>query len=127
MSSKHILLNTYDGFEIKIRKLDFSSMVMFWQSYLDRVQSLLDFVKSIRLPDRNLHLQSTERMLVWIHAYDRTTYARNFGYYLCSQQKIQNKFPTIYQQCQHGNFSKRRTKGKFIMLSPDPGHKMDHK
>ena len=94
-------------------------MAMFWQSYLDMVQILLDFVKSIRLPDWNLHLQSTERMLVWIHAYDTINYARHFSYYCCTQQKIQNKFPTIYQEFQHGNFSTRRTKGKFNMLPPD--------
>ena len=93
-------------------------MAMFWQSYLDMVQILLDFVKSIRLPDWNLHLQSTERMLIRIHAYDRINYARYFSYYWCSQQKIQHKLPVIYQQLQQGNFSTRRTKGKFNMLPP---------
>ena len=81
------------------------------------VQILLEFVKSIRLPDWNLHLQ---RMLVWIHTYDRINYARrHFSYNWCSQQEIQNKFPAIYQQFQQGNFSTRRTKGKFNMLPPD--------
>ena len=58
-------------------------------------------------------------MLIWIHAYDRINYARHFIYYWCSQQKIQNKFPAIYQQFQHGNFSTRCTKGKFNTLPPD--------
>ena len=62
------MLDTYDEFEIKIGNGDFCSMAMLWQSYLDMVQNFLDFVKSIRLPDWNLHLRSTERMLVWIHA-----------------------------------------------------------
>ena len=66
------------------------------------VQILLDFVRSIRLPDCYLHLQSTERVLVWIHAYDRINYARYFCFYWYSQQKIQNKFPTIYQQFPRG-------------------------
>ena len=94
-------------------------MAMFWQSYLDMAQILLDFVKSICLPDWNLHLQSTERMLIWIHAYDRINYARHFSYYWCSQQKIQNKFPAIYQQFQYGNFPMRCTKGKFNMIPSD--------
>ena len=113
------LLNTCDEFEIKIRNGDFDSMAMFWQSYLNMVQILLDFVKPIHLPDWNLHLQNTEGLLVWIHAYDGINYARHFRYYGCSQQKIQNKFPAIYQQFQHGNFFRRRTKGKFNMLHPD--------
>ena len=98
--SRSALLDTYDEFEIKIRNGDFGPMAMFWQSYLDMVQIALDFVKSIRLSDCNLHLQSTKRMLIWIHAYE-------------------NKFPAIYQQFQHGNFSTRRTKGKFNILPPD--------
>ena len=113
------MFDTYGEFEIKIRNGDFGPMAMFWQSYLDMVQILLDFVKSIRLPDWNLHLQSTERMIIWIHAYDRINYARYFSYYWCSQQKIQHKLPVIYQQFQQGNFSTRRTKGKFNMFPPN--------
>ena len=119
LQSLSALFDTYDEFEIKIRNGDFDPMAMFWQSYLNKVQILLDFVKSIRLPDWNLHLQSTERMLIWIHAYDKINYARHFCYYWCSQQKIQNKFPVIYQPFQQGNFSTRRTKGKFNMLTPN--------
>ena len=78
-----------------------------------------DFVKSIRLPGWNLHLLSTERMLLWIHAYDRINYARHISHYWCSRQKIQNKFHRIYQQFQHENFSTWHTKGKFHMLTPD--------
>ena len=62
----------------------FGPMVMFWHSYLDLVQVLSDFVKSVRLPGWNLHLQSTERMLIWLHAYDGINYARHFSYYWCS-------------------------------------------
>ena len=119
LQSLSALFDTYDEFEIKIRNRDFDPMAMFWQSYLNMVQILLDFVKSIRLPDWNLHLQSTERMLIWIHAYDKINYARHFSYYWYSQQKIQNKFPVIYQQFQQGNFSTRRTKGKFNMFPPN--------
>ena len=115
LQSISALLNTYDEFEIKICNGD----SMFWERFLDMVQILLDFVKSICLPDCNLHLQSTERMLIWIHAYDRINYAKHFSYYWCSQQKIQNKFPAIYQQFQRGNFSTLRTKGKCNMLPPD--------
>ena len=51
LQSLSALFDTYDEFEIKIRNGDFGPKAMFWQSYLDMVQILLDFVKSIRLPD----------------------------------------------------------------------------
>ena len=119
LQSFSALFDTYDEFEIKIRNGDFGPKTMFWQSYLDMVQILLDFVKSIRLPDCNLHIQSTERMLIWIHPYDRINYARHFSYYWYSQQKNQNKFPVIYQQFPQGNFSMQHTKGECNMLLPD--------
>ena len=67
LESISALLDTYDEFEIKIHNGDFGSMTMFWQSCLGMVQILLDSVKSISLKDWNPYLQSTERMLVWMH------------------------------------------------------------
>ena len=61
LQSISALLKTYNEFEMKICNGDFDSMAMFWQSYLDMVQVLLDFVKSILLPDWNFCLQSTEK------------------------------------------------------------------
>ena len=85
---------------------------MFWQNYLDMVQILLNFVKSIRLPDWKVPLQSTKRMLVKIHGYDGINYARHFSHYWCGHQKIQNKFITIYQQFQQESFSTRHAERK---------------
>ena len=51
LKSISALHNTYDEFGFKTRNGYFGSMAMIWQGYLDMVQILLDFVKSIRLPD----------------------------------------------------------------------------
>ena len=82
LESISALLDIYYEFEIKIRNGGFGLMAMFRQSY----------VKSIRLTDWKLHFQSTERMLVRIHAYGGSNCARHFSYYWCSHQKTQNKF-----------------------------------
>ena len=81
LESISALHHTNDEFEIKIHN-GFPPMTMLWQSYLDMVQILIDFLKSISLPNWNLHLESTERMLAWIN------YGRHFSYHWCSQQKI---------------------------------------
>ena len=80
LSNFNVLFSLMDEFDEKIRVGDFGPMATYWQTYLDMVQILLDYIKSIRLPDWDLHLQSTERMLIWIHAYDRTNYSRHFTY-----------------------------------------------
>ena len=110
------LFNTFDG-EIRAGKL--GPMAQFWQSYLDMVQILLDFIKSIRQACWDLHLQSTESMLEWIHAYDRTNYIRHFTYYWASQHQLAVKHPAIFEEFQKGNFAVRRTANTFNMLPPD--------
>ena len=39
-------------------------------SFLQMVQILFDFIRSINLGDWNLHMQATEKMLPWMFAYD---------------------------------------------------------
>lgn len=113
------LASLFMEYEEKIRNQEFGPMAAFWQTFLDMVQILLDFIRAVRTGDWDMHLQTCQRMLVWIHAYDRVNYSRHFTYYWASQQNIQEKFPTIYQEFKNGNFSTKRTPGKFNMLPPD--------
>ena len=83
------------------------------------VQVLLDFEKSTRLLSWDLHLQSNERMLVWMHAFGRISYSRHFTYYWASEQKLATKHSSIFQEFQEGDFAVRRTSTKFKRLPPD--------
>lgn len=109
------LCDALDEFDQKIHDGELGPMAEFWQSYIEMVQILLDFIKATRGGDWDLHLQAMERM----HAYDRTNYSRHFTYYWVSQQKLQTRFPSIYQEFKMGNSCTRRTAGKFNMLPPD--------
>ena len=119
LKAVNTLPQLYEKFDDSICKGSLGPMARFWQSYLDMVQILLDFVKSTRLPSWDLHLQITKRMLLWIHAYVRINYSRHFTYYWASQQKLATKHPSILQEFQDGNFVVRRTPTKFNRLSPD--------
>ena len=83
------------------------------------VQVLLDFIKATCNGDWDLHLQSVEQILIWMFAYDRTNYSRHFTYYWASQQKLQIRFPLIYQEFKMRNSCTKRTAGKSNMLPPD--------
>ena len=82
------LCASFDEIDIKIRGGEFGPVAAFWQTYIDMVQVLLDFTKAIRIGNWDLHLQSCERMLVWMHPYDRTNYSRQFTY---QPAKVTNK------------------------------------
>ena len=90
-----------------------------WSSFLQMVQILLDFARSIKLGDWKLHLQSTENMLPWMFAYDRPNYARFLTYYLVSMKKLPETHPSIHQQFEAGHFSVRRQQGKFNKIPSD--------
>ena len=78
MDSVENLAMLFTEYEEKIRNREFGPMAEFWQSFLDMVQILLDFIRAVRTGDWDLHLQTCQRMLVWTHAYDRVNYSRYF-------------------------------------------------
>ena len=56
-------------------------MAVFWNSYLEMVQTLQDFIKSIKTGDWDLHMCSSEKMLYQFHVCDNYNYVRRFCYY----------------------------------------------
>ena len=60
-------------------------MAVFWNSYLEMVQTLRDFMKSIKTGDWDLHMYDSEKMLNWFHTYGNYNYAHHFFYYWGSQ------------------------------------------
>ena len=113
------LLELYDEFEQLFSNTGEYPMAAFWNSYLDMIQTLRDFIKSIKNGDWDLHMYASEKMLYWFHAYDNYTYARHFSYYWASQQALPEHHPAIYEEFKEGSFSVRRTIGKFNKVSPD--------
>ena len=95
------------------------AMASFWNSYLRMVQTLCDFCKALKLGDWDVHLHSCVKMMVWFHAYDHFNYSRQFSYYWASQQALQDIHPEIYNRFKEGDFSIRRSVGKFNKISPD--------
>ena len=83
------------------------------------VQILLDYIKSTRNGNWDLHLSSMERMLPWFHAYDRVNYARHFTYCWAALNNLAEANPKMYAEFQEGNFAVKRTSGSFNMLPPD--------
>ena len=94
-------------------------MSSFWQSYIEMIQILFDYLRSIRLGDWDLHQKASELMLPWFHAYDRQNYARHFAYCWASRQQLPNTHPRLYTEFKQGNFSVRRSVGHFNKVPPD--------
>ena len=58
-------INLFEEFEQTITNPENSPMVPFWQSYLEMFELLLQFQKSIKSGNWELHLDSCEKLLPW--------------------------------------------------------------
>ena len=103
------LFDLYNDFEESISDSERFPMAVFWNSYLNMVQILRDFTKSIKLGDWDLHIHSSENILHWYHAYDHYNCARYFSYYWTSQQSLNVTHPVLYKWFKDGGFSTRHS------------------
>eukprot|EP00794_Sanderia_malayensis_P014792 gene14792-16327_t len=94
-------------------------MATFWQSFLEMINILFCFIRSLRIGDWHLHLESTRKMLPWMFAYDCPNYSRHLTYYWAEMQKLPEKHPSIYEEFRNGNFSTRRQPGFFNAIASD--------
>ena len=119
MECSNLFLQQLQQFEEQFENNYLGPMAKFWESFLNMVQILLDYIKSTRNGNWDLHLSSMERMLPWFHAYDRVNYARHFTYCWAALNNLAETNPKMYAEFQEGNFAVRRTSGSFNMLSAD--------
>ena len=63
-------IHEIQDFEMSLLNGQFGPTASFWASFLQMVQTLFDFMRSIKLGNWKLHMQSTEEMLAWMFAYD---------------------------------------------------------
>ena len=113
------IINIFDPFHKLTSNKEEYGLDSFWNPYLEMVQTLCDFCKAIQIGDWDLHLQSSEKMLAWFHAYDHFNYARHFLYYWASQQALQDSHTQMYELFQRDDSSVRRTIGNLNKISPD--------
>ena len=113
------LLELYDECEQIFSNPGEYPMAAFWNSYLNMIKRLRDFIKSIKNGDWDLQMHASEKMLYWFHAYDNYNYTRHFSYYWASQQALPEHHSAIYAEFKEVSFSVRRTIGKFNKVSAD--------
>ena len=75
------LPNSYEEFEDEFSNEKRFTTAEFWKSLLSMIQTLRDYVKSIKTGDWDLHMFASEKKSHWFHVYDHFSYARHFTYY----------------------------------------------
>ena len=113
------LFELYETFEVKFICSELGPISFLWNSFVEMIQILLDFIKSTRIGDWPLHMQASERMLKWLFAYDNPNYSQHFTCYWAIQQKLKETHPKIYDQFILGSYSVKKTDVSFNKLPPD--------
>ena len=70
-------------------------MAAFWESYLALFELFLDFIRSTREGNWELHKAFLQKMLPWMFAYDHTNCARYFTVYLWDMLQLPSKHPSV--------------------------------
>ena len=110
MDCSNLFLQHLQQFEEQIENNYLSPMAIFWESFLNMVQILLD-IKSTRNGSWDLHLSNMERMLLWFHAYNHVNYAGHFTYCWAALNNLAETNAKMYAEFQEGNFAVKQTFG----------------
>ena len=91
----------------------------FWHSYMNMVETLLDFIRAEREDNWELHLESFAAILPWLVVYDHNNYSRWGPVYLTEMRSLEKTAPEIYEEFKVGNFVIKRNNNVFNQVSPD--------
>ena len=89
-------------------KEDNGPLKVFWNSYLEMVEVLMNFVRAIRGGNWDLHLECIKEMLPWFFVYDHTNYARYLPVYLAQMMFLPETHPEAHALLLNGDFGVQR-------------------
>ena len=91
----------------------------YWNNCLNMVSLLKDLIRSDRIGNWTLHLQTVQRILPFFAAFDCTNYLRWCSVYLEDMRKLHETAPEVYNKFVDGQFVIERTPGTFKAVGAD--------
>ena len=83
---------------------------------------ILQFVKSCRIADFTLCIDSLNAFMPWVFALDHTHYARNLPVHLRDMVTLQERHSALYVEFKRGNFVGQKSKRAFSNIPRDQMH-----
>ena len=104
-----------------------SSTFSYWLTLIEMISVLLMFIKSVRISDFEMFIQSLELIVPWMFALDHTNYARLLPVFINDLKLLQIKHPKIHKEFLEGRFTIRKTFNKFSNIGIDQAHEQNNK
>ena len=87
--------------------------------YMRQVTALLQFIRSTRLRQWDLHLSSLEQLCIWFFAYNRMDYALNIPEYIARMYNLQHTNPEVWKEFEQGGFTVDTSPVAFTAIGVD--------
>lgn len=100
-------------------KAEANATFAYWMSFIEMVDTLLQFIRATRMGNWQLHLTSVRRMLPWLFAYDRIHYSRYLPIYWLEMLNLPTTNPDINDHLAAGDFVTQRTAQPFSQTPMD--------
>ena len=71
---------------------------VFWFSFIEMINILFAFLRSVKLGIWDLHMKATHKMLPWFFAYDRPNYSRFLTLYWADMMQLPETHEEIHKQ-----------------------------
>ena len=88
-------------------------------TYMEMVETMLQFVRSVRTCDWDLNLTSLHSFTKYFFALDRQNYARMITLYLLEMRHLKTSDPDIWQRFKEGQFVDNKSRIPFFALGAD--------
>jgi len=101
-----------------------SVMFNFFWSYIQLVETLLNFIRASRQGLWLLHLATLEKLCALFFCQNRLKYAQYIPEYLAKMQQLEKTDPSIWQEFMAGNFCVKKSAIAFSSIGVD--HAIEH-
>ena len=98
-------------------------MSMFWNLILQLEFLLLEFVKSLRVGNFNLYINTVKLIAPWMFSLDHHNYARWLTVHLINLCELHITHPDVYNEFNAGKFVAQTSRRKFSKIALDHNHK----
>lgn len=97
-------------------------MEKFIFNYINQFENILQYIRSIRDADVDLHLHSLQKYEKYFFAHNNLSYARLLTLQLYAYQMVKKYNPALWKEFQeNGNFVVTKNKIKFTSIGLDHG------
>lgn len=103
-----------------------SPQFLYWFTCLELELLVLAFVRSLRVGDFNLYVDTLTKLIPWFFCLNHTNYSRWLPVHVRDMCSLDTNHPDIAQEFRNGKFVMAKSMRKFSLIAIDHGHEQNN-